>query len=398
MNQDSVLSKQLPFLKLVPLALAGFVAIMTETMPAGLLPEIGASLGIKESLVGQLITLYALGSVMAAIPIISATLHWPRKRLLLMATVGFFVFNAITALSTSYILTLCARFIAGMAAGITWGLLIGYSRGIVHPGMVGRAIAVVGAGQPVALAIGLPLAVWLGKVFGWEGAFWTMSALSLLLMIWMIIALPDVKGLVPQKKLSAYRVFMLGGIRRILLIMFMWILAHNILYTYISPYLSDFGLTDRVDLILLIFGVSSLIGIGIVGILIDRWLILLVKVSLLAFAIGAFSLVIANQFQPLLYFGIALWGISFGGVSTLLQKDMADRAGDNSDVAQSMFVTVFNLAIAIGGITGGVLLEKLGASSFPWAILLFSALIFFCLSNRKRTAPKNTQVPVNRNI
>lgn len=390
MNQDSVLSKQLPFLKLVPLALAGFIAIMTETMPAGLLPEIGVSLGIKESLVGQLITLYALGSVMAAIPVISATLHWPRKRLLLLATTGFFVFNAITALSTNYILTLGARFIAGMAAGITWGLLIGYSRRIVHPDMVGRAIAVVGAGQPVALAIGLPLAVWLGKVFGWEGAFWTMSALSLLLMIWMIITLPDFKGLIPEKKLSVYRVFMLGDIRRILLIMFMWILAHNILYTYIAPYLSDFGLIDRVDLILLIFGMFSLVGIGIVGVLIDRLLVFLVKISLLAFALGALLLIIANQFQPLLYLGIALWGISFGGVSTLLQKDMADGAGDNSDVAQSMFVTVFNLAIAIGGITGGVLLEKLGASSFPWAIILFSALIFFCLSDRKLTGAKKS--------
>ncbi|WP_407518273.1 hypothetical protein [Elizabethkingia anophelis] len=53
-------------------------------------------MGIKESLAGQWITLYALGSVLAAIPIIAVTLHWSRKRLLLLTITGFFIFNADT--------------------------------------------------------------------------------------------------------------------------------------------------------------------------------------------------------------------------------------------------------------------------------------------------------------
>ncbi|MBN0796079.1 MFS transporter, partial [Pseudomonas aeruginosa] len=52
---------------------AGFLAIMTETMPAGLLPQISHGLGVSEALAGQLVTLYALGSVLAAIPVIAAT-------------------------------------------------------------------------------------------------------------------------------------------------------------------------------------------------------------------------------------------------------------------------------------------------------------------------------------
>lgn len=389
MNPGSKESIRLPVFKLIPLALAGFIAIMTETMPAGLLPQIGKSLGIKESLAGQLITLYALGSVLAAIPVIAATLHWPRKRLLLLATIGFFVFNAITALSNHYVLTLVARFLAGMAAGITWGLLIGYAKRIVQPSMEGRAIALVGIGQPIALAIGVPMAVWLGRVFGWDGAFWTMSVLSFLLMIWMIITLPDFKGIKPQKRLSVYRVFMLNGIRRLLLMLFLWIMAHNILYTYIAPYLFDFDLTDSVDLVLLIFGISSLLGIGIIGVLIDKWLIPLTKGSLFVFALGAVLLIMASYIPSFLYLGVCLWGLSFGGISTLLQKSMADQAGENSDVAQSMFVTVFNLAVAVGGIAGGMLLDKLGATSFPWAILILTVLLFFCLSNKKVTAHKN---------
>ncbi|MCL1032386.1 MFS transporter [Elizabethkingia anophelis] len=227
-------------------------------------------MGIKESLAGQWITLYALGSVLAAIPIIAVTLHWSRKRLLLLAITGFFIFNAITALSSSYILTLVARFIAGMAAGVTWGLLIGYSKRMVSEDIQGRTIAMVGLGQPIALAAGVPLVVWLGKIFGWNGAFAIMSVISFLLIIWIATSLPDIKGVKPEKKVSVYRIFMLNGIRQLLLIMFLWILAHNILYTYISPFLSNFGLSHKVDLLLLIFGLASLSGIIITGFLIDN--------------------------------------------------------------------------------------------------------------------------------
>lgn len=381
-SQTENLSKKLPVMKLIPLTLAGFIAIMTETMPAGLLLEISRSLGIKESLAGQWITLYALGSVLAAIPIIAVTLHWSRKRLLLLAITGFFIFNAITALSSSYILTLVARFIAGMAAGVTWGLLIGYSKRMVSEDIQGRAIAMVGLGQPIALAAGVPLAVWLGKIFGWNGAFAIMSVISFLLIIWIATSLPDIKGVKPEKKVSVYRIFMLNGIRQLLLIMFLWILAHNILYTYISPFLSNFGLSHKVDLLLLIFGLASLSGIIITGFLIDKNLAALTKGGTLMFGMGILLMIAASYWPSLLYLGIIFWGISFGGIPTLLQKAVADKAGEYSDIAQSMFVTIFNLAVALGGFMGGILLDRLGAGAFPYSMLILTVIVMLLLSNK----------------
>lgn len=58
----------LPLGGLLALACAGFITILTEAMPAGLLPQMGAGLGVSPALVGQLVTLYALGSLLAAIP------------------------------------------------------------------------------------------------------------------------------------------------------------------------------------------------------------------------------------------------------------------------------------------------------------------------------------------
>lgn len=50
----------LPLGGLLALASAGFITILTEAMPAGLLPQMSDGLGVSPALVGQLVTLYAL--------------------------------------------------------------------------------------------------------------------------------------------------------------------------------------------------------------------------------------------------------------------------------------------------------------------------------------------------
>lgn len=49
---DSNTMNRFPILELLALTMTIFTAIMTETLPAGLLPQIGKSLGVSESLAG----------------------------------------------------------------------------------------------------------------------------------------------------------------------------------------------------------------------------------------------------------------------------------------------------------------------------------------------------------
>ncbi|MGJ7529662.1 MFS transporter [Variovorax sp. GB1P17] len=359
---------RLPVWRLLAFTMAGFLAIMTETMPAGLLPQIGAGLGVSEGLAGQLVTLYALGSVVAAIPVIAITRSWRRRPLFLLAIGGLLVFNTLTALSTHYALTLAARFVAGMAAGLIWGLLAGYARRMVPHHLQGRALAVVGVGQPIALSLGVPLGAWLGALSDWRGVFWIMSALALALLVWVRFGVPDFAGQEAHQRQPVARIFTTPGIRPVLFVILAWILAHNILYTYIAPFLASVGLGDRVGTVLLVFGVSSIVGIWITGLWVDRWLRALTLLSLAAFAIAALVLGIGSGSAAVVFAGVVAWGLTFGGAPTLLQTATADAAGDGADVAQSMLVTVFNLAVAGGGVVGGVLLEVAGPASFSWAM------------------------------
>ncbi|WP_077407104.1 MFS transporter [Janthinobacterium sp. LM6] len=374
---ESSVSERLPVLALLALAMTAFLALLSETLPAGLLPQIARDLNISEVMTGQLVTVYAIGSILTAIPLTALTSGWRRRNVLLLAIIGFLIFNTATALSPNYMVALASRFVTGMAAGLAWGLMAGYARRMVSVEQQGRAMAIAMIGTPLALSLGVPLGTLMGGVLGWRSIFGIMSGLAAVLVAWVLLAVPDYPGQKNGERLSIRQVFMTPGVRPILAVIVAWMLAHNILYTYIAPFLAPSGLRPRVDLVLLVYGVGSLAGIWLVSQLIDRWLRPLVLGCIAAFALVMVALGLAMDSPAVIYVSMAIWGITFGGAGTLLQTASADAAGDGMDVAQAMVATIWNVAIAGGGLAGGLLLDGYGAASFPWAML---ALLLAALS------------------
>lgn len=361
---------RLPWMALLALAMAGFLVLLTEIIPAGMLLQMSEDIGVSEALTGQLVTIYAIGSIVAAIPLTAATMGWRRKPLLITTLCVLLAFNTLTALTTSYTITMIARLFAGMAGGLLWGIMAGYARRMVPDHLKGRALAVVGIGAPLALSLGVPLGTLLGTTLGWRFTFAALSLLTLLVIAWIAIFAPDYPGQMAEKRLPLQRVFLTPGLAAVMTVLVFWVLAHNVLYTFIVPFLVPTGLADQIGMVLLVFGLSSVAGIWVVGLLIDRMLRKLVLLSLSGFALAALMLGLANSHAAIIYLAIALWGFTFGGSPTLLQTASAETAGEGADVAQSILVTCWNLAIAAGGILGGVLLETLGVAAFPWALLM----------------------------
>ncbi|MFD9723178.1 MFS transporter [Streptomyces sp. NPDC059072] len=365
--------QKLPLLALLALATAVFITCLTETLPAGLLPAMSADLGVSESATGQTVTIYAIGTALTAIPLTAATAAWRRKRLLLTAMAGFAVANTVTAFSTSYSLTMAARFVAGVAAGLAWALLAGYARRMAPEHLQGRAIAISMAGIPVALSLGVPAGTFLGKAAGWQVAFTAMTVLTVALLGWIAAVVPDYPGQRQSEAPPMLRALRVPGVTPVLFVTLVLVLAHTILYTFIATFLDELGMGGSTDLVLLVFGAASLLSIWIVGAQIHRRLRTLMIASTLLIAVAAAALALLSDSHVLVYAAVALWGLGWGGAPTLLQTAAGEAGGDSADAAQAMLVTSWNGAMAAGGVVGGVLLDLLGAHAFPWSVLVFLA-------------------------
>ena len=95
---------QSPFFAFVALTLATFVAITTELVPVGLLPQISADLEVTEAVAGLLVTVYAFMVAVLAIPLTLGTRRLPRKGLLLVTLAAYTVSNALVGIAPSFAL------------------------------------------------------------------------------------------------------------------------------------------------------------------------------------------------------------------------------------------------------------------------------------------------------
>ncbi|MYW63841.1 MFS transporter [Streptomyces sp. SID8379] len=377
-----------PLPALLALATAVFVTSLTETLPAGLLPAMSRSLGTTESATGQTVTVYAAGTFLTAIPLTAATAAWNRRRLLLTAMAGFAAANTVTALSSSYALTMTARFAAGVAAGLAWALLAGYARRLAPPNLEGKALAIAMAGIPVALSVGVPAGTFLGSALGWRTAFWAMTALTVVLLGWIRLAVPDHPGQERAARTPMLHALRVPGVPAVLTVTLVFVLAHTILYAYIATFLDDLGLGGSTDLVLLVFGAASLVSIGVVGALVHRGLRALTLAGTVLVAVAAAVLALFADSTALIYVAAALWGLGWGGVPTLLQTAAGRAGGQQADAAQALLVTLWNAAMAGGGVAGGILLDLSGTTALPWAVpLLLTPVLAVVLTSRRHGFP-----------
>ncbi|MFF9850866.1 MFS transporter [Streptomyces litmocidini] len=363
-------SGRLPLPALLALATAVFVTSLTETLPAGVLPGMSADLGVGEAAMGQSVTGYALGTALTAVPLAARTAGWRRKRLLLTSMAGFAAANTVTAVSSSYALTMGARFLAGVAAGVAWALLAGYARRLAPAHLQGRAVAVAMTGIPLALSLGVPAGTFLGEAVGWRAAFTAMTVIAVVLLGWIALAVPDLPGEPRGGRAPVARTLKTPGVLPVLAVTVTLVLAHTVLYTYVAAYLDHLGLAGSTGLVLLVFGAASLAGIWFTGRHIDRRLRALTLAGTILFAVAAAAFAVPAASTTLVLVAAAFWGLGWGGAPTLLQTAVAEAGGDDADTAQTMLVSLWNAAMAAGGVAGGLLLDGLGAGALPWSVLV----------------------------
>ena len=371
-----------PWWGLLALATAAFTDVVTDLLPAGLLPQMSSALHVPEARIGLLVSAFAVTSALAAIPVTAVLRGLPRRPVLQWVLAGFALLDAVTAVSSWYPLTFLARLAAGVMGGTLWSMLAGYAARMVPARQRGRAIAVVLAGITVALCGGIPAGTALAGALGWRASFGLLAGLALLLVAWIRWQVPAVGGDPASRRTPVRRVARLPGIPAVLAVTLLLLTGHQAMYTYLAPFAPG-----RTGLVLFVFGGATVAGIWVTGIVADSHLrpVLLAALTLIATAMLVLGL--AAREPVALLAAAALWGVAFGGAPTLLQTALVDASGPASaDVATALQTTVYNVGIAAGALAGGLVLGGTGAAALPWVTLAFTVAALGTVATARRRA------------
>jgi DHA1 family inner membrane transport protein len=365
---------------LVALALGGFAIGTTEFVTMGLLPDIGAGVGVDIPSAGHVISAYALGVVVGAPVIAALSARLPRRALLIALMTAFLVGNALSALAPGYSTLALARFLAGLPHGAYFGVASLVAASLVPPHARGRAVSSVILGLAVALVGGVPLATFLGQSVGWRSAYWVVVGLAAATVAAVLAVVPSTPGrrdASVRGELSALRrpqvvLTVLTGV-----VGFGGMVA---LYSYIAPLVTDVGGLARgtVPWVLLVYGVGGVAGTALGGRLAD-WAVFRSVVGTLV-ATGAVLVLVAltASWPPALFAGVFLVSLTGSALAICLQLRLMETAGEAQMLGAALNHSALNLANALGAWLGGLVIAAgLGyrAPSAVGAVLAAAGLL-----------------------
>ena len=355
-----------------------FVGILSELVPSGILPQMTQGLGVEESQVGFMVGVYALASAIAAIPLVSATLAFNRKTLLMALLIGFAVSNVVVGLSSSYPVIIGARIVGGICAGVMWPMIAAYGTRLVPENMHGRAITVIMSGNTLGISIGLPAMTAIGLAFGWRSVFLVLGAVVAVIAVLSYLYLPEVKGEKLNKSNSPLAVLKMPSMLIVLLLTFLSVAAHYGIYTYITLLVEWIGFAGGIGVALLIFGIGSVISVVVSAKYIDAYLRPLIVAMLGAGGISVAMFLAFKGTVGISHAAFFFWGLAFGPLVTMYQTAVTKQVDEARDIATSVQSSVFNLSIMVATWIGGMLLVNSPARGVQ--LIVYMSLVCFVLA------------------
>ena len=356
-------SENFPWLIMLLMSSVTFVGILSELMPSGVLPQMMDDLKITEGQTGNLVGYYAIASAIFAIPLISMTMQFNRKMLLLILLGGFSVSNIVAGLLHDYSLIIILRVIGGICAGVMWPMIAAYGMRLVKENHHGKAIAVIMAGNTLGISVGMPVMTFIGNEYGWRTEFIGLGVVILGIALISFFTLPSTPGEKLTKGSSPFALLKIPEVLIVLLLTLLAVIAHYGVYVYITGLVDEIQLAGGIESALLLFGIGSLISVLLAIKYTDQHLRLLTVAmfGLLIISMGLFLMF--GSITGIGHVAFFLWGLSFGPLVTLLQAAVSRQVESAKDVATSVQSSVFNLSIMIATSLGGILLAQFSPMS-----------------------------------
>ncbi|MET9558325.1 MFS transporter [Streptomyces sp. NPDC006645] len=375
----------------VALSLGVFAFVMAEFLPASLLPRMADDLGVSEGAAGQSVTVTAIAAGITGLLLPVVLPRVERRRVMISLTALAVVSNLLVAIAPNLPVLLASRLLLGAALGGFWALAIAMAARMVPSDHLGRAVTVINAGVALATIAAVPLGSWLGEIWGWRQVFLLGAGAALIAVFVQAATLPRVAP-GPASGLRALGSTLRSGILLVGLLAILLIASGQFTgYTYIRPAAEGLSGIDSGGLavLLLVYGIANVFGTALSGILADRALRLAALVFPAVLGIGMLVMVITGGSAVGLFIGAALWGFGFGGVPTTAQTWGARTEPTRLEQVGGLIVTVFQIAIAVGAVGGGLLVDSVS----PGAPLILGGVTAIAggllLASRRRPSGKS---------
>ncbi|MGR7604452.1 MFS transporter [Klebsiella aerogenes] len=367
------------WLAVVALGVSAFSIVTSELAPVGMLSALANDLHQSQAGAGLAVTAYGWVAALAALLAGAIPARISRKALLIVLML-ILAFSCLAATQSHTMQTfMTARMTGALAHGAFWALIGTVAVQLVPVDKLGLATSVIFAGVSAASVLGVPLSSFIADMVGWRQAFSAISLLSLATAVALLWTLPTLAAPQPLR-LKVY----VGIVKNPLLLSLFGataciISAHFAAFTYLEPLLTQTrGIpTSTISALLLMSGLSGLLGNLIAGKLIDRHIRVLIMTSLLlsAGALGMLS-IRGGSALPVWFVAVLLgvWGAGMAIVFVGLQTWLLRSAGEATQPASAIYVAIFNAAIGTGALVGGLVSAKLGLSSLP----LLAAVAMIC--------------------
>lgn len=359
-------------LRLCLLALGLFVVATNAFVIAGVLPQIAQTLGVGPGTIGYSISVYAI-VVAVASPLVSVTCGRVRpERVMAAGLVLIAAGTFLAAAADTFTVFTAGRVIAALGGAALVPSAIGAAPVMVEVAQRGRAIALVGMGFTLAMAIGSPIGTALADVGGWRLPLSVLAGLAAVLVPALLLVVRDVPRSAAVDLRARAVVLRDPRIVFAIAASLLMTLAFNMVYIFSAVITHDAtgGDHKRLAILLLAYGVAGVIGNILGGRLADRiGSRRTLQIVLAAQAVAFVSLIFAHGSLVATALVFALSGIAGFAASVAIQYRLAVIDSRFANVALAWYSTAMYVGISIAPL--------IGAAALPYGppVLLTAAAV-----------------------
>lgn len=358
-------TERFPWLVILVLAFAGFLALAVELSPAGLLNQMAPGLNTNVAMAGSLTALYSLGNAILALPLTSLAVRFSRRFSLTGTLLVFVAGNAVVFFASDLMPALVGRFISGGAHGLLMSLAPAVAIGVAGLKHERRALSIVIGANTVGIALGAPLASLVGTTLGWRATFLGAALLSLVCALLLSLRIPPMRAEQTQQ-MPLTQAIRQPGVLRIGAGWMLMMIAYMAVITYIDPYLAALDAPPLLtSLSLFIFGTGGVAGVWLGGQIAERSRLaaLISMPVLMAGSLAVMSLGIATI--PVLLVLLFVWGIGFSGLVMVWQQTLLLVGFRSPEKSMGIGVVLTQAGMAVGAVLGGLVLDRFGVLATP---------------------------------